>query len=1741
MTKGADNLQILGLLLKMAGRMSSSDEEKLNPGRESIVSYPKLCNMEDAWKQVILLYESKTRDVSNEINPCKLQFVMNSKVAKVPFEEGLTFVDTIKCGFAENVQITVSPKKSENVLDFWLSVIDDINEQLKEISVFKATFASTKELEFVMSNLGKKERLLNMQYVSAYNDSASSDIVLIVVGRQDCLNPIIEQFAKVKELYSESLRTNKEKLSDPDGINYDFECIDNKKLTDSGEVLGACSSMNQTYNAFPDLTQNQKGNTAENEGIHREYIDVQFGHWQSKAFQSFDIIKELKTIFPDTHFETKSLYVRVSGSSRIEAAHKAGDYACLLCRLDIPESPEGLSFLLQNKFVQDVVKRKLGLSRVEISTEENSEGQNGSRYVIGLQAKITQNTLQLGDLFVNVLIDKWRLRHEVVKIFLEEHRDKIYAQEVSAKETCFCVLKELEVNLTELCSYCAHRCSKAVINFLRDHGTKLMSCTGMKYGLKVSIVDDYICCLDKKSGKGQKCLEEIEQHVTVSLLHFSGERGIKSAGKLGDNRLDNIASQTTVGVSVVSSFSEKKEMTSGNQYYSRVLLKNERIVVSVAEVRLEEEKEKENCGLIVPVNEQMYGVDSLGGDALIKYSKRNDERRIGYWKTIEDSGFVYIPLVVTNEKGALKHDDGFLEAKYSEIFRCLFEKRKTKIYFMHWQNKEVPIEYIRPVLAAFEVEVNQHKLERRELVFSVKTDPEKVVLQVDHCLKAKQLRRQLSYRLSGIFPRPEVSMNIWEGSLLSVKACAFALAVSPDLKLQRGYIEKIISEEAGRELQNELDSKNISLGSGQVIAVDSFNLKKFGVKKLILGDLSPWKINKDMMVLTRFVQDCLVTAENNDCSSVAFPVLGTGKLSYPPRDVAASIFDGIKKYSDETTVGSIHTVYVAVPSSEQDNNRFLKMEKRRREPEEATEEEDVDYLEIEARKTKCRVLTTSSLKHLYCFVKEVEVHFQPSGGWKGTNKIDRATWKLQVDCGTTDKHLTDAMKEVIKECNDQKITHIIVYLNQDFQIPSDRQIEAIIGAVGGDKFSLEAIIGAAGPYEYLQVVNIVVEEDEFKLFANQDVSTSQTYGRLTFPGSKWQKVVHRGRKVSSNVLLAGENEETVRNARRQIEELLVDREMQIDNVSANINRGFIEHLSKSSETYEKWIQDVQEVFHIKVTRFDNGTSAKVIGTFENIKMFEKYLESDFPDIPSRERKDDPEEYLPVEEHYFEKPPDIEIESIPVEETDLLRLLGSYPDICSHLRVNNDVKSCTVSNGKLNIEYNSWAKKTVYQEIISAVKWVKWKPCDQVRCQTRWSFQQLADRLAVSPADKIVLEFSEKCRMIYVYSAEVEKAERIALKLKEELKKNERRGTVIVNKTKLWMKHLQLSLQCFDITRLKTECIVSPLDVQNAVQKEISGKAGKTYLGERKALLEKEYPPVSGCFKTSAGNLSCEYIVHVHCPIKTKLQGPDRNMVLGITYFNCLKLADELKVKSMGLPLLCTEIGNYRIDEGAEHFFNTVYEFQPKECLSEVYLVDKNESYVKSILKEFTRFAQNSTPHVVSVEFSNLSVCVTQSGDNIKADAVVLISKAGSDIDQAVISFGEVTKRKITDCIPTMPIIGIGYFKDDPTSQHVLVSLLPETSHTEEFKRNFRRLALSKALGKACCLSGVSTVLITSSCWEDLNDGNNRCRWMIEVVLQFVRDQACPLKEVYLVCPDRQSYLSMMIELFNSVKQFKLQA
>lgn len=141
----------------------------------------------------------------------------------------------------------------------------------------------------------------------------------------------------------------------------------------------------------------------------------------------------------------------------------------------------------------------------------------------------------------------------------------------------------------------------------------------------------------------------------------------------------------------------------------------------------------------------------------------------------------------------------------------------------------------------------------------------------------------------------------------------------------------------------------------------------------------------------------------------------------------------------------------------------------------------------------------------------------------------------------------------------------------------------------------------------------------------------------------------------------------------------------------------------------------------------------------------------------------------------------------------------------------------------------------------------------------------------------------------------------------------------------------------DISLVKADAIVNAANSSLWMRAGVAG-ALKTRGGteiEREAI-SKGPIPVGNAIATKAGSLTTKYVIHA------AVMGPnlktDGEKIRRSTR-NCLKLADELDLRSIAFPALGTGVGEFPTEECAKIMINEILDYESqKSGLKEAYLV-----------------------------------------------------------------------------------------------------------------------------------------------------------------------------------------------------------
>ncbi|TSV15231.1 Poly [ADP-ribose] polymerase 14 [Bagarius yarrelli] len=143
--------------------------------------------------------------------------------------------------------------------------------------------------------------------------------------------------------------------------------------------------------------------------------------------------------------------------------------------------------------------------------------------------------------------------------------------------------------------------------------------------------------------------------------------------------------------------------------------------------------------------------------------------------------------------------------------------------------------------------------------------------------------------------------------------------VAEDLDLTKGAVSKALLNAAGSQLQAEAyhclkSFGNASLKFGDLIDTKGYNLKCQRVFHTVCPYWS--EDGSSEQILKRIIETCLKKAENQKMSSISFPAIGTGNLTFP-RDIVCRILLGeIHAFSAKVSPQYLNEVTVIVHPSD---------------------------------------------------------------------------------------------------------------------------------------------------------------------------------------------------------------------------------------------------------------------------------------------------------------------------------------------------------------------------------------------------------------------------------------------------------------------------------------------------------------------------------------------------------------------------------------------------------------------------------------------------------------------------------------------------------------------------------------------------------------------------------------------------------------------------------------------------------
>ncbi|XP_021378675.1 poly [ADP-ribose] polymerase 14-like isoform X2 [Mizuhopecten yessoensis] len=181
--------------------------------------------------------------------------------------------------------------------------------------------------------------------------------------------------------------------------------------------------------------------------------------------------------------------------------------------------------------------------------------------------------------------------------------------------------------------------------------------------------------------------------------------------------------------------------------------------------------------------------------------------------------------------------------------------------------------------------------------------------------EAKDVRRTSSHR--------KITVEVLRGELAKTKADVLVNSTGKDLMLNVGMLSKTLLQYGGQSLQTECTSSYPrGIQPGDVAITKGGNLQ---CQQVYHGTFDSWGNEQRGCVKTleKFVSTCLHTANKCRMASIAFPALGTGRLSYPPATVANVMLSCVRGFERDMPNSCLRTVmFVIYPQDRQSVQDF---------------------------------------------------------------------------------------------------------------------------------------------------------------------------------------------------------------------------------------------------------------------------------------------------------------------------------------------------------------------------------------------------------------------------------------------------------------------------------------------------------------------------------------------------------------------------------------------------------------------------------------------------------------------------------------------------------------------------------------------------------------------------------------------------------------------------------------------------
>nr|XP_046242508.1 protein mono-ADP-ribosyltransferase PARP14-like isoform X2 [Scatophagus argus] len=167
---------------------------------------------------------------------------------------------------------------------------------------------------------------------------------------------------------------------------------------------------------------------------------------------------------------------------------------------------------------------------------------------------------------------------------------------------------------------------------------------------------------------------------------------------------------------------------------------------------------------------------------------------------------------------------------------------------------------------------------------------------------------------------------LWKGNIQDQTTAVIVNTISENMNLNQGAVSKAILQAAGPSLQAAVRSEAgvAMLNYGDVIITDGFNLKCQKVFHAVcpFWDNGQGQAEEELISIIRY---CLGEAEQRQVTSLCFPAIGTGNLSFPRDVVSRVLLKEVHLFSRRRSSHHLREVVIVIhPSDSQTIDCFTR-------------------------------------------------------------------------------------------------------------------------------------------------------------------------------------------------------------------------------------------------------------------------------------------------------------------------------------------------------------------------------------------------------------------------------------------------------------------------------------------------------------------------------------------------------------------------------------------------------------------------------------------------------------------------------------------------------------------------------------------------------------------------------------------------------------------------------------------------